>query len=74
VPKVPRISGREAIGAFERAGWSVARQSSSHVVLRKSDSSYRLSIPLHDLLGVGLLRDQIAKAGLTVEEFITFLK
>jgi hypothetical protein len=43
-------------------------------VLRKADSSFRLSIPLHDFLGVGLLRDQIAKAGLSVEEFITFLK
>ena len=73
MPKVPRISGREAVRAFQRAGWTVARQTGSHVILRKADAAFRLSIPMHDLVGVGLLRDQIARAGLTVEEFIGFL-
>lgn len=74
MPKIAWIPARDAIGAFERAGWSVARQSSSHVVMRKSDSALRLSIPLHDPVGVGLLRDQIANAGLTVEEFVALLR
>ncbi|HEY4720243.1 MAG TPA: hypothetical protein VII92_00235 [Anaerolineae bacterium] len=33
----------------------------------------KLSIPLHDELGPGLLRDQIRKAGLTIEEFVKLL-
>ena len=74
MPKIPRIPARDAIRAFERAGWSVARQSASHVVMRKPDSALRLSIPLHDPVGVGLLRDQIAKAGITVEEFVGLLR
>ena len=69
MPKLPRISGRKAVRAFQRAGWEVARQRGSHVILTKPDSIYTLSIPLHPVLGPGLLRDLIRKAGLTVEEF-----
>ena len=69
MPKLPRISGKEAVRAFERAGWKVARQRGSHVVLSKPGSILTLSIPQHRVLGPGLLRDQIRKAGLTVDEF-----
>jgi len=69
MPKLPRISGREAVRAFQRAGWEVARQRGSHVILTKPDSIYTLSIPLHRELGPGLLRSLLRKAGLTVEEF-----
>lgn len=55
--------------AFQRAEWEVARQRGSHVILTKPDSIYTLPIPLHPVLGPGLLRDLIRKAGLTVEEF-----
>ena len=73
MPKLPRISGREAVRAFEKAGWEVARQRGSHVVLTKPGSIYTLSIPLHRVLGPGLVRDQIRKAELTIEEFIDLL-
>jgi predicted RNA binding protein YcfA (HicA-like mRNA interferase family) len=73
MPKLPRISGREAVRAFEKAGWEVARQRGSHVVLTKPGSIYTLSIPLHRTLGPGLLRDQIRKAELTIEEFTDLL-
>ena len=73
MPKLPRISGREAIRAFRRAGWEVARQRGSHVVLTKPGSLYTLSVPLHPVLGPGLLRSLIRKAGLTVEEFTELL-
>jgi predicted RNA binding protein YcfA (HicA-like mRNA interferase family) len=73
MPKLPRISGREAVQAFEKAGWEVARQRGSHIVLIKPGSIYTLSIPMHRVLGPGLLRDQIRKAELTIEEFIELL-
>ena len=69
MPELPRISGREAVRAFQRAGWEVARQRGSHVVLTKSGSIYTLSVPLHRQLGPGLLRSLLRKAELTVEEF-----
>jgi predicted RNA binding protein YcfA (HicA-like mRNA interferase family) len=73
MPKLPRISGRRAVRAFQRAGWEVARQRGSHVVLTKAGSIYTLSVPLHPVLGPGLLRDLIRKAELTVEEFTELL-
>ena len=73
MPRPPVISGQEAIRAFEKAGWTVARQRGSHTVLTKPGSIYTLSIPLHDTLGPGLLRDQIRKAGLTIDEFVALL-
>ncbi len=74
MPKLPCISGQRAVRAFQRAGWEVARQRGSHVVLTRADSIYTLSIPLHPVLGPGLLRDLIRKAGLTVEEFADLLR
>jgi len=73
MPKLPRISGRKAVRAFQRAGWEVARQRGSHVVLTKPGSIYTLSVPLHSVLGPGLLRDLIRKAELSVEEFLELL-
>lgn len=60
------------VKAFERAGWKTEGQRGSHVKLTKEGSRYVLSIPVHEgkQIKQGLLRDQIAKAGLTVEEFL----
>ena len=73
MPKPPRVSGQDAVKAFQRAGWEVSRQRGSHVVLTKVGTIFTLSIPLHSELGPGLLRDQIRKSGLTVEDFIQLL-
>ena len=62
-------SGSAAVRKFERAGWTVARQRGSHVMLVKSGYEYTLSIPQHEELGPGLLRKLIRQAALTVEEF-----
>ncbi len=69
MPKLPRVSGRQAVRALERAGWEVARQRGSHVVLTRARSIYTLSVPLHRELGPGLLRSLLRKADLSVEEF-----
>jgi predicted RNA binding protein YcfA (HicA-like mRNA interferase family) len=71
---LPVISGREAVRAFERAGWIVARQRASHIVLIKPGVPVNLSIPDHKQLDRGLLRSQIRKAGLTVDEFVKWLQ
>jgi predicted RNA binding protein YcfA (HicA-like mRNA interferase family) len=65
------------IKAFERAGWKVRKQTgTSHVKLTKEENPYILSIPVHKGKPIkqGLLRDQIAKAGLTIEEFLKLYK
>jgi predicted RNA binding protein YcfA (HicA-like mRNA interferase family) len=73
MPKLPIISGIEAIKAFSKAGWVPHRQVCSHVVLRKEGSKVTLSIPKHKELKPGLLRHLIKAAGLTVEEFENLL-
>ncbi len=72
--RLPVCSGDEAIRAFEKAGWRVARQKGSHVSLVKPGTPVILTVPLHRELDRGLLKALIRKAGLTVEEFITLLE
>ncbi len=67
--KLKLCSGAEAVRKFQRAGWSVARQKGSHVMMTKSGYQYTLSIPQHDELGPGLLRKLLRQAGITVDEF-----
>ena len=66
----PRLcSGAQAVRKFKSAGWAVARQVGSHVMMVKPDYLYTLSIPQHKELGIGLLRKLIKQSGLTVERF-----
>ena len=67
------ISGKDAVKAFERAGWSVRGQVGSHVMLTKPDIRVNLSVPAHKELSLGTLRKLIRSAGLTVEEFLGLL-
>jgi predicted RNA binding protein YcfA (HicA-like mRNA interferase family) len=58
MPRLPRLSGREAIRALERLGFAQVRQRGSHVVLREEapEGPIGCVIPLHDELAVGTLR------------------
>jgi predicted RNA binding protein YcfA (HicA-like mRNA interferase family) len=71
MPPVPLLRPREVVRAFERLGWSVARQRSSHIVMTKPGHVATLSIPDHPEVARGTLRTLIAKAGLTVAEFVS---
>jgi predicted RNA binding protein YcfA (HicA-like mRNA interferase family) len=75
-PKLPVVSGREAIKAFERIGYHVVRQRGSHIRLRdESDPDHRpLTVPDHKTLKTGLLRKLLRDADLTVDEFLELLK
>ncbi|OGF57323.1 MAG: hypothetical protein A2Z21_02215 [Candidatus Fraserbacteria bacterium RBG_16_55_9] len=75
MPRLPRISGEEAVKAFVKAGWILDRLSQrNHFVLSRPSSLYSLSVPNHKELDTGLLRSLIRKAGLTVEGFLKLLK
>lgn len=71
MPPVPLLRPREVVRAFERLGWSIARQRGSHIVMTKPGHIATLSIPDHPEVARGTLRTLIAKAGLTVEEFVS---
>lgn len=75
MPRLPRISGDDAVSAFQKAGWRVYRISGSHHLMASDTSDNRLSIPVHagKTIGKGLLRSQIKAAGLTIAQFVDLL-
>ncbi|MGA2091944.1 MAG: type II toxin-antitoxin system HicA family toxin [Sedimentisphaerales bacterium] len=75
MPKLPVISGSQAIKCFEKIGYQVVRQRGSHVRMHhKSDNTKQpLTIPNHKTLGKGLLRKLLRDSQLTIEEFLKLL-
>jgi predicted RNA binding protein YcfA (HicA-like mRNA interferase family) len=53
--RLGNISGKEAVKAFEKAGWQVMGQVGSHVVMIKSGRRVNLSVPQHKELSVTIL-------------------
>jgi predicted RNA binding protein YcfA (HicA-like mRNA interferase family) len=70
VSGLPNCTGREAVRALERLGYTVARQTGSHVRL-KYPGRTSLTVPVHHGkdLAPGTLREIISKSGFSVEEF-----
>ncbi len=71
--RLANISGREAVKAFQKAGWQPLGQVGSHLVLVRPGLRVNLSVPQHKELSIGTLRALIRHAGLTVEEFLNLL-
>jgi predicted RNA binding protein YcfA (HicA-like mRNA interferase family) len=73
IGELSNISGKEAVKAFERAGWAVRGQVGSHVMMTKEGVRVNLSVPQHKELSVGTLRKLIRVARLGVEEYLKLL-
>ena len=75
MPKLPAISGDEAIRCFAKLGYQVVRQEGSHIRMHhKSDKNKKpLTIPRHKTLGKGLLRKLMRDADINLEELINLL-
>jgi predicted RNA binding protein YcfA (HicA-like mRNA interferase family) len=74
VPPVPVLRPRDVIKTFEVLGWEIARQRGSHTILTKPGYIATLSVPNHPTVAKGTLRSLIARAGLTVEEYLAALE
>jgi len=73
--KLPVISGREAVRAFEKDGWKVIRRAKSrHIIMKKEGIVTTLSIPEHKVLDRGLLRSLIRDAYISIGKFNELLK
>ena len=72
MPKLPRVSGAEALRALERLGFLKVRQSGSHAIARRGSSG--CVVPLHPELKVGTLAGLLRQAGVTPDEFIEALR
>ena len=70
--RLPLLSWREVVKALTKAGFQVARQKGSHLILVKNE--YIVPVPKHQEIKRGLLLEIIAEANLTKEEFLKLLK
>jgi predicted RNA binding protein YcfA (HicA-like mRNA interferase family) len=73
--RLPVASGRQVIKALSKAGFRVVRQKGSHVRLERiqGDQTIKLTVPLHETLKKGTLKQILTEAGLTTEEFLRLL-
>lgn len=71
MPKLPHISGAQAVRIFERLGFVVLRQNGSHIILRKGSSG--CVIPNHKEIKVGTLAGILRQAGVSADEFLRVL-
>ncbi len=65
-------TGEQVVRAFQRAGWKITRQRSSHIILEKEGYEATLSVPVHKGKNVkrGTLRDLIKDAKMNADEFL----
>lgn len=72
MPRLPRISGSEAVRALERLGFIQVRQTGSHVVLKKltPEGEIVCVVPLRRELKIGTLSGVLRQAKVTPDEFI----
>ncbi|MEI8371694.1 MAG: type II toxin-antitoxin system HicA family toxin [Planctomycetota bacterium] len=71
--KLPAVSCRQAVAAFQKVGYEVDHQTGSHVILRNREYPFRrLTVPNHKI-AKGTFRSLIREAGLTVDEFVALL-
>ncbi|MBI1904596.1 MAG: type II toxin-antitoxin system HicA family toxin [Planctomycetia bacterium] len=73
--ELPVVTGSEAIRAFSKLGFTVARICGSHHVMKREGHELLLTVPVHGGTNLkrGTLRGLIRAAGITVEEFQALL-
>ena len=71
MPKLPRVSGAEALKALQKLGFEKVRQSGSHVIARRGAKG--CVIPMHSELKIGTLAGLLRQAEVSHEEFMAAL-
>jgi len=66
LPKLPGINHLEAVRAFKKAGFYIARQG-KHIVM--SDGLRILTIPRHNPVNAITMGNIVRDSGLTIEKF-----
>ncbi len=66
MPRLPGVNHLDAVRAFEKAGFRIARQA-KHIVL--TDGVRILTIPRHNPVNAFTMGGLVRDAGLTVEQF-----
>ena len=72
--RLPVVSGQQCRKALMEAGFIFRRQEGSHMILRRDDPFAQVVVPDHKELDRGTLRAILRAAGVSVDEFQTFLR
>lgn len=69
MPKLPRITARQICSVFEKSGFTVARQSGSHIIYKNVEGR-RATVPFHTskTLHPKVLKSILRDANLSTEE------
>ena len=67
MPKLPHISGKDAVRALEKLGFEVTRQRGSHIVMRRGMDG--CVVPNHREIKTGTLSGVLKQAGVSAETF-----
>jgi predicted RNA binding protein YcfA (HicA-like mRNA interferase family) len=70
--KLPRdVSGRDAVKALRRLGFTVTRQEGSHI--RMTKAGFHVTVPNHREILPKTLQTLLRQAGVSLEEFVDAL-
>lgn len=72
MPNLPHVSGAEIQRALERLGFHKARQSASHVVMKREAKG--CVVPMPPEVKIGTLAGLLRQAEVTPEEFMLALR
>lgn len=69
MPKLPRLTAKQIVSVLEKSGFSLARQSGSHMIYKNSEGK-RVTVPYHGskVLHPKLLKCILRDANLTTED------
>ena len=67
MPKFPGLSGADIVRALEKIGFVVARQSGSHIVMKREGQG--CVVPNHKEVKVGTVNGLLRQAGVSAQEF-----
>ena len=73
--ELPVITGKQAISAFSKLGFSVVRIRASHHIMKREGHRYLLSVPVHgnEDLKPGTLRGLLRAAEIDIAQFVELL-
>jgi predicted RNA binding protein YcfA (HicA-like mRNA interferase family) len=71
MPKLPHVSGREAVRALEKLGFVQLRQKGSHLIMRRG--AVGCVIPMHREIKIGTLTGALRQADVSADQFIDAL-
>jgi predicted RNA binding protein YcfA (HicA-like mRNA interferase family) len=69
MPKLPRLNAKQIVSVLEKSGFSLVRQSGSHMIYKNSEGN-RVTVPFHGskVLHPKLLKSILRDANLTPED------